>query len=244
MLYSLQGRSDEAVRRLEQAQELIKSRPNADVRVGAQVLNGTGTVYYRNGNNKKAEAYFNQALEMVSSPDIPFDRAAVLNNLGAVYVEEHKYRQAEDTLQRVLSIKERELGPVNPDLTQTLKSLAVLYTATRRYDEAEHLYHRALDILEPQSSSFPTAIAQILHGLSATYQKAGRAAEGKAALEEAAGIARNNLDKDGEMASIVDEYSRRLKAEGKTKEAEELHGQVTRARTLAGLVIKAHSGYD
>jgi tetratricopeptide (TPR) repeat protein len=243
LLYSLQGRNEDALRQLHQAQELVKDHPNADVRVAAQVLNGTGTVYYRNRNNKKAEAYFNQALEAVSSPDIRFDRAAILNNLGAVYVEEHKYRQAEDTLQRVLAIKERDLGPVNPDLTQTLKSLAVLYTQTRRFDEAEDLYHRALDILEPLSSNFPTAIAQILHGLSATYQRAGRAAEGKAALEEAARIAQRNLDKDTEMATIVEEYSKALKAEGKAKEAEELHGQAARARTLSGIVVKARSAY-
>jgi hypothetical protein len=43
------------------------------------------------------------------------------------------------------------------------------------------------------------------------------------------------------MAAIVDEYSEMLRARGKTKEAEELHDQATRARTIGGLVIKAHS---
>lgn len=241
MLYSVQGRNDDALRHLNQAQEVVKSNPKADVRVAAQVLNGIGIVYFRNRNNRKAETYLNQALQSVSSPDIQFDRTAILNNLGAIYVEQHKFRQAEDTLLRVLALKEEALGPINPGLIDTLKSLGVLYTETRRFAEAEDQFHRALKILEPRSSSLATVIAQVLHGLSTTYQRAGRTAESKSALAEAAGIARRNLDKDSEMAEIVEEYSQLLKAQGKTKEAEELHGQASRARTLAGIVIKAHS---
>jgi tetratricopeptide (TPR) repeat protein len=242
MLYSAQGRNDDALRYLNQAQELIKQNPKVDTRVTAQVLNGLGIINYRNHNDRKAETYFNQALQTVSSPEIHFDRAAILNNLGSVYVEEHKYKQAEETLKQSMALKESELGPSHPGLTETLSSLAVLYTQTHRFDDAEDQYQRLLRILEPESANFAPAIAKVLHGMNALYLRAGRRAEAKATLEQAAQIARQNLDKNPEMAVIVDEYSQALKAQGKTKEADELHAQVNRARTLAGLVIRAHSG--
>jgi tetratricopeptide (TPR) repeat protein len=241
MLYSIQGRDDDALRHLQQAQELIKFSPTADRRVAAELLNGIGVIYYRRKNNGKAETYFNQALQMVSSSGIKFDTAGILNNLGAVYVGQHKYRQAEETLQRALAIREADVGPSHPDLIPTLNATAVVYAETGRFAEAEDLYHRALAILEPQSSSFAPAIAQMLHGLSATYRRANRTVESDAALEQAAQIAQHNLDKEPEMAAIVDEYSQMLRARGKTKEAEALHDQASRARTIGGLVIKAHS---
>jgi hypothetical protein len=43
------------------------------------------------------------------------------------------------------------------------------------------------------------------------------------------------------MAAIVDEYSQMLRARGQIKEAEALHDQARLARTIGGLVIKAHS---
>src|SRR5262249_37332676 len=147
-------------------------------------------------------------------------------------------------LQRALAMREAELGLFHPDLTTMLNHIAAVYTQTRRFAEAEDQYHRSLKILEPQSSSFAPAIAQILHGLSTTYLKAGQTARGNAALEQAARIAQHNLDKEPEMATIVEEYSKMLKAQGKPKEAEELRGQATRARTLAGLVVKTHSAYE
>lgn len=241
MLYSIQGRDDDALRHLQQAQELIKFSPTADSQVAAQLLNGIGVIYYRRKNNGKAETYFNQALKTVSSSGIKFDTAGILNNLGAVYVEQHKYRQAEATLQRVLAIREAEVGPSHPDLIPTLNTTAVVYAKTGRFAQAEDLYHRALAILEPQSSSFAPAIAQTLHGLSAIYRRANRTVESDVALEQAARIAQHNLDKEPEMAAIVDEYSEMLRTRGKTKEAEELHGQASRARIIGGLVIKAHS---
>jgi tetratricopeptide (TPR) repeat protein len=242
MLYSARGRNDDALRYLNQAQELIKSNPKADVRVRAQVLNGLGIINYRNHNNRKAETYFNQVLQTISSPQIHFDRAAILNNLGSVYVDQHKYMQGEETLMQALALKETELGPSHPGLTETLNSLAVLYTQTHRFDEAESSYQRSLKILEPQSENFAPAIAKLLHGLNALYLRAGRTSEAKATLEQAAQIARQNLDKNPEMAAIVDEYSQALKAQGKTREADELHAQVTRARMLTGLVTNVHSG--
>ena len=241
MLYSRQGRGDDAVRLLNQAQDYIKSNPNPDARITAEVLNGMGVVLYRRGSNDKAATYLNRALQAGSSPGIEFDIAGIFNNLGAVYIAQHNYRQAEEILKRTLSMKEAKFGLLHPNLTPTLNLLALAYTETRRLSEAEDLYHRSLKILEPQGSSFALRIAETLHGLSEVYLKANRTAESAAVLGQAAEIAQRHLNEEPEMVVVAEEYSRVLKAQGKVKEAEELHVAASRARTIAGLVVKGNS---
>jgi tetratricopeptide (TPR) repeat protein len=239
MLYSMQGRRDDALRFLGEAQGLIKANPKTDAKVRVQVLNGIGIIHFRNGNLRKAETYFHQALQDV--PEINADTAGILTNLGAVYVAQHKHKEADEILRRALAIKEAQLGPSHPDLTQTLISIAVSYTQTKRFADAEESYMRVIKILEPQSPGSAFSMAQALHGLSTTFLKEGRAAESDMTLEEAAHIAQHNLDKGQDMVTILDEYSKVLKSHGKTKEAEELRGQVSRARAMAGMVTKAYS---
>jgi tetratricopeptide (TPR) repeat protein len=244
MLCSRRGDNEQALRLLNQAREIVKSNPNLDIRVAAEVLNGIGVVFYRRGNNGKALTFLNRALQIASATEVQFDVAGILNNLGAVYIAQHNYRLAEEILQQALAMKEAKVGLFHPNLTMTLNEMAVVYTRTGRFADAEDLYRRSLKILEPQSSSFAPTIAQILHGLSTTYLKAGKTVEGNAALKEAARLAQLNLDKEPEMAKIVEEYSKMLKAQGKPKEAEELLGRVSHARTAAGLVVKTHSAFE
>jgi Flp pilus assembly protein TadD len=241
MLYSRQGRNDDAVRFLSKAQDYIKSNPDADPRTAAEVLNGIGVVSYRRGDTEKAVTYLNRALQAVSSPGVQFAVAGIYNNLGAIYIGQHNYRQAEETLKRALSMKEVKLGPSHPNLTPTLNLLGQVYTETRRFAEAEDQYHRSLKILEPQAASFALRIAETLHGLSDTYLKANRTAESAAVLRQATQIAQLHLNEEPEMAVIAEAYSKVLKGQGEVKEAEELHVKASRARTTAGLVVSANS---
>jgi tetratricopeptide (TPR) repeat protein len=241
MLYSRQGRNDDAARLLNKAQEYIKSNPDADPRVEAEVLNGIGVVSYRRGDNEKAVTYLNRALHAASTPGIQFDTAGIYNNLGAIYVAQRNYRQAEETLKRTLSMKEARLGPSHPNVVPTLNLLGLVYTETRRFAEAEDQYHRSIKILEPQSASFALRIAETLHGLSETYLKSNRTAESVAVLGQAAEIAQRHLNEEPEMTFIAEEYSKVLKGQGKVKEAEELHVKASRARTMGGLVVNANS---
>jgi tetratricopeptide (TPR) repeat protein len=62
------------------------------------------------GEIGKAEAFFNQALEMISGSGIPFDTAELLNNLGAVYHAKGNLQKAEDFLKRALKMNRRRVG--------------------------------------------------------------------------------------------------------------------------------------
>jgi tetratricopeptide (TPR) repeat protein len=242
MLYSTEGRLDDAMRLLSQAQDLMKSIPQANPKIAVVLLNGIGMIHYLRGNNGKAETSFKQVLQMVSSSNIDFDTAGVLNNLGVVYVAQGKFKQAEEILRRALQIKETELGLVHPDLIPILTSMGEIFTETRRYGQAENQYQRALRIADnPQHPGSAPVIARLLRALSIMYLKEGRKSESDAALEESAKIARLNLEKEPEMAAIVDAYSEMLRARGRTKEARELRAEANRARMVMGLVVSAHS---
>jgi tetratricopeptide (TPR) repeat protein len=240
MIYSIQNRNDEALRFLTPAYQLVQSASPADPAVTAQVLNGLGIVYYRRNSNNKAEQFFNRALDVVHTSGVGFNTAGVLNNLGAIYLRQHKFKQAEDVLNQALKIKETNKGLVDPDLIPELNTLGALYTATGKYLEAEQQYERVLMILESRRSDFAPAIARALHSLSRTYSKLGRQLESDNALMEAANIARENLNKDSEMAQILEDYSKLLKNHGRTEEAAILRAQVKRARAVADLVVHPH----
>jgi tetratricopeptide (TPR) repeat protein len=139
-----------------------------------------------------------------------------------------------------LQMKEADKGLLDPGLTPELNTLGAVYMATGKFAEAEQQYERSLKILEPRRSDFAPAIARVLHSLGNTYSKLGRQSESDIALGEAAKIARENLNKDLEMAQIVQDYSRLLKSRGQKQEAANLLAQVKHARAIADLVIRAH----
>jgi tetratricopeptide (TPR) repeat protein len=242
-IYSLEGRPDDALRILEEALKLTKTIPGPNPSLMAEVLNALGITYYRQGNTKKAEALFNQALQMISASGIMFDTTDLLTNLGAVYIAKHKFQKAEDLLKQGLKVKEAEVGPAHPDLTFMLVGLGVLYTDSGRYTDAEEQYLRAVKILESRKPEFDTRIARILHALSTAYSKARRKTEAETVLAQAAVIARRYLNQHPDLATILEDYSTMLSNHGKAKEANELRVEARRARVSNGLVINAHSPF-
>jgi tetratricopeptide (TPR) repeat protein len=237
-LYSLAGRDDDALRVLGEAFKFATS--NRDTALEADVLNITGTVYYRKRNYKKAADCYGQALRNVDSPGVQPDlRTQLLNNLGNVYQAQHKYPEAERFLKEALKQIESDVGPSHPNLTFTLSSLGYLYGATGRYADAEDQYRRALAILEPQQSEFETRIARLLHAMGAMYAKVGRRVEADAALERATTFARRHVSEHLDMASIIEDYATSLKNRGRAQEAAELLTELRRAQTASGLVVSA-----
>ena len=63
-----------------------------------------------------------------------------------------KYAEAIPVAQRVLSIREKAMGPEHPEVGTSLNDLAELYRAQGRYDDAEPLYKRSLAIRERAGS--------------------------------------------------------------------------------------------
>ena len=66
-----------------------------------------------------------------------------LNNLGALYVTQGNYAEAEPLYRRALAIIEKALGPEHPNLATSLENYAALLRKTGRADEAAEMEARA-----------------------------------------------------------------------------------------------------
>jgi hypothetical protein len=66
---------------------------------------------------------------------------------------------ADDLLQRVAHIQEAELGPLHPDLANTLNNLAIVAETTGRMSDAESFYRRAVAVA---SASLPANDPQVV----------------------------------------------------------------------------------
>ena len=85
-----------------------------------------------------------------------------------------KYSEAEQLLQRAISIREKTLGPKHQRFAILLQNLASIYQAVQKYDDAAALHQRALNILEEALEPDHTRVAGSLHSLAALYEVQGR----------------------------------------------------------------------
>lgn len=239
MLYSILGRSDDALRAVNQGRKLAKAASTQDPSITALLLNGLGIIHYRRGQDGKAEKYFNQLLQLIESSSVQFERSKALNNLASVYFNQRRFKQAKEVYTRALQTKEAEVGLVHHDLIGTLNGLGAVNTQMGNYAEAIDHYRRALGIL--RSADFAPSAARILHQLSLTYSLSGQKDEAQTALAEAAELARANLEKAPDLAAILNDYAGVLKNQGRTREADELSRQAKQARTVSGMVVRAQT---
>lgn len=76
----------------------------------------------------------------------PLHQARLFHTLGSVYASLSRYEPARDLLQDALSIRERELGPDDPSLVETLIQLGDVAQTRGEMDEAERYLQRALNL--------------------------------------------------------------------------------------------------
>src|SRR5882762_6621445 len=73
-----------------------------------------------------------------------YPEAVCLGDLAHVYMDQQKFDQAEAILKRELQVREKAVGPNDPDIVSTLDRLALLCQKESRYPEGEALLKRAL----------------------------------------------------------------------------------------------------
>ena len=114
----------------------------------ADSLVSRGNLYFKQGENSRAEPLLKRALairEKVLGPEHP--GVAWIHNLqGTIYRDQGKYTEAEPLYKRALAILEKTFGSDHPYVAMILDNLGQLYTVQRKYAEADPLLKRALAI--------------------------------------------------------------------------------------------------
>jgi tetratricopeptide (TPR) repeat protein len=88
-----------------------------------------------------------------------------------------EYAKAEPLLKQALEIRQKGLGPEDPDTGQSLSNLAALYQAMGEYAKAESLLEEALEIRQKILGPEHPESAQILDELAERYEAMGEYAK-------------------------------------------------------------------
>lgn len=156
---------------------------SGDPAAQGQARRALGLSLVEQGDYAEAETVLVQALAQLGGPDA--DAAApVLDELGLVYQETHRYDRAGTVLAQAVALKERLYGADAYPVAISLNALGALRDAQGRFDDAERLHRRALKIAEAQGRA--AAAAAIRSNLGRVIHQQGRAAEAEPILRQAA----------------------------------------------------------
>ena len=115
-----------------------------------------------------------------------FGFVSALNSHALALHKEGRIAEAEQLYERVLTIREKALGPEHPGLATSLNNLAQLYCARGRYEQSEPLFERALTIREKALSPEHPDVAQSLNNLALFYRARGQYGQNLSPLFERA----------------------------------------------------------
>lgn len=179
-----QGRYEQAKIRTLFALEIYRKR--ALYRQVVTALNFAGTVELALNNSRRAEEYFNDALELHDT--IPSDNSGLMltyMNLARVYMQNNElesaqkfYSLAELTAMRV---------PVSDSVVSLYHNIAALYTAEGRVEPALHYLEKALDAAG--QAGLADARARSFFLVGKYYEEAGNAAKAVGCWNQAFAIA-------------------------------------------------------
>jgi tetratricopeptide (TPR) repeat protein len=150
--------------------------------------------------------------------------ASTLNDLGAVYLNQSKYSDAEAQLQEALAIRSQALGEVHPEVAQTLHHLANLYRAQGNYSKAEPFYLQALHIREKTLKVDDSLFAESYYGLAKLYHSQERYQLAEKFCQQALRIQKQSLGANHPMiASTLNMMAKIYQGQQKLDQAVEMN---------------------
>ncbi|KFA80603.1 hypothetical protein S40288_10274, partial [Stachybotrys chartarum IBT 40288] len=96
------------------------------------------------------------------------------HNLGLLYADQGRLKEAEDMYNRALQGKEKAWGPEHTSTLDIVNNLAILYKAQGRLKDAEDMYNRALQGYEKAWGPEHTSTLDTVNNLASLYHTQGR----------------------------------------------------------------------
>jgi tetratricopeptide (TPR) repeat protein len=156
-----------------------------------------------------------------SAEDAALAEATTLNQQAQSLYQAGNYAEAEPLFQRALALREKLLGPDDPNVATSLNNLAALYQVQGRYAEAETLLKRSLAIDETALGPDDPGVATDLNNLAVLYWTEGRYAEAEPAYTRALAITEKALGADHpDMAQPLNNLGLLYLAQGRYADAE------------------------
>ncbi len=167
------GEAKNAIKICKEADDFISENIGESDNFNTRNLNTLGTVYFFDGQYRKAQKTFLKAKKNKQRRE-SFDMqyARILNGLGKTYLVYNNFLEAEKNVKKSCELKLALKGK-NEDYAKTLSSLAQIYLATGKYNKAQSAMEEVLSIAK--TSSHYLDYVQILSSVLAAkndYKKA------------------------------------------------------------------------
>jgi CHAT domain-containing protein/Tfp pilus assembly protein PilF len=139
LVYAEVGKIDLALPKFREALVLADRKKN--LRLKGMALTQMGSAL-RRSDPEQARRLYLQAVDIQEQEDDQGKLAATLNGVGLVFLNQKKYQEALEPLQKALQIYERQGSPL--DQARTLTNLGWTYAGLGREADARAAYERAL----------------------------------------------------------------------------------------------------
>jgi tetratricopeptide (TPR) repeat protein len=181
-LYWQMGRFDEALALAEREATLCANRD--DRLCLAHALDNQAAVHASRGDFEVAEGLEERAVALGEEAGAaPLELARLLNGLGVTYGAHGRWDEARTIHERVLGIKESQLGRRSVSVAATLSNLGATAVFAGRLEEGERYYREALAIQQELLGSAPVAaIALTVANLGEVLLEQGRLEEAEPLL--------------------------------------------------------------
>jgi len=146
---------------------------------------------------------------------------AAMYRLAESYFEQGDFAEAQKIYEKILAIRQAELGSQHVELVDDLNKLAEVLWVQGNFRQAEPFVRRAVTILETTQPIDPLKLAEGLRILAGLFFQQGKFEPSIPFLEHALLLKRSSLGEDHrDVGNLLREYAKLLKKMGRTAEAE------------------------
>jgi serine/threonine protein kinase len=187
------------------------------------------------GRSKEALPLLQEALTITRDSGNRDLEARALNNLGAVYLAQGQYSDAQTYFERALEIRQEVQAP--QEAADTLHNLGDTFTKMGRYDQALQRYVRALEIRRSAGDRRSAALAS--YGIGTIFDYQGRYGSAVKSKGEALQAFRDLKQQDIWLVEILSGYGNSLSLSGRMDDAKT---PLEEAARLANALKNSNSG--
>jgi tetratricopeptide (TPR) repeat protein len=146
--------------------------------------------------------------------------------LAESYYEQGNYIEAEKLYQRILAMREKEVGLKSPALLNDLNNLAGVMCVQGKFCDAEVFVQRSVNIVETYEPENILKLADGINTLAGIYFQQNKNEQCEPLLERSLRLRQRALGAEHpDIADNLRDYAKFLKKIGRTEEAEKMYGQ-------------------
>lgn len=194
------------------------------------------------GRLAEGEALYRRALDMLgrSAPPGDMRTALALNNFAINLIDQGRYAEAVEALDRALAIRVAVQGEAGPAVLVSLNNRAIALKGQGDFVGADALYRR---ILAARRGPDDPETAMTLNNLGANLLALNRTTEAEAALRRAADLRERFLGADHPLtAQTLTHLADALAAQGRTAAAEAMKRRALTALEAEGRPVAVAAG--